>query len=200
MENSGPRVSAIYSYCSMAFFPAEEMPVDAAMTSRRGTALSKGRPVGRMKPSSRSAICATRFCTPMVIFFPHIGHLPPYFAVSEGLMHSPHFRCPSKWYFPCFQRMDMGRQVFKAFFDCVKPRKGAKQGKMGSPDMGRNINSIGAGLQHNFQQIPARKPQDGAPVGMDISNQLQPLCQYFCRFQAGKKQKVMYLSCPAAFL
>ena len=58
--------------------------MEAPITSGSGTRLSKGRPSGRMKPSSlsASASCSIRFRTPMVIFFPHTGHLPPYLAVS----------------------------------------------------------------------------------------------------------------------
>ena len=42
MVNSGPSPSSMDSYLAPTFFPAAEPPSEAAITSGRGTRLSKG--------------------------------------------------------------------------------------------------------------------------------------------------------------
>ena len=51
----------------------------------------------------------------------------------------------------CLQGTDMGRQVFEALFYGVEAGKSPEQGEMGRPDVGGHIDSLRAGLQHDFQ-------------------------------------------------
>ena len=59
---------------------------------------------------------------------------------------------------PRLQSMDMGSQISEAVLNPVKTGKSAEQGEVGRPDMRGHINRLRAGLQHNFQQVPAVQP------------------------------------------
>ena len=119
-----------------------------------------------------------------------------YQAETVQRPHAPvHGRIGRK---PCLQGMNMGCQIFKALFHGIKSRKSAKHGKMGRPDMGRHINSIRAGLQHDFQQIPAGNPQNGPPIGMNVPYQLQPPCHCPGRLQPRQNQQAVHLSHPVS--
>ncbi len=65
--------------------------------------------------------------------------------------------------------------------------------------MGRHINSPRTGFQHDFQQVPAGKSQNGPAVRVDISNQFQPPCQRVRRFQIRQEEKAVHLSHPVSF-
>ena len=97
---------------------------------------------------------------------------------------------------PRLQGMNMRRQILKAFFDGVKARKSSEEGEMGRPDMGRHINSLWAGFQHNLKQITAGNPKDRPSVGMNVADQIKPPCQGLRFLQSGQEQKAVYLSHP----
>ena len=48
MVNSGPRAASMASYLAPTFLPAAEPPSEAAITSGKGTRLSKGLASGRI--------------------------------------------------------------------------------------------------------------------------------------------------------
>ena len=54
---------------------------------------------------------------------------------------------------------------------------------MGRPDMGGDKDSVGAGLQGNFEQVAAVQPQNRPAVRVEVADQLQPFRQRFCRLQ-----------------
>ena len=71
--------------------------------------------------------------------------------------------------------MDVFGKIAETLFHRVKTGKGAEHRKVGRPDMGGDKNCLGAGLQRNFQKIPAVQPQNGPPIGMDVADAFQPV-------------------------
>ena len=99
-----------------------------------------------------------------------------------------------------FQRMDVGRQIPKAFLDGIKAGKSPEQRKMRRPDMGRNIYGFRTGFQHDFQQISAVQPQNRPAVRMNVSDQLQPSGKGFRLLKSGQQEQAVHLAHPFVFL
>ncbi len=95
---------------------------------------------------------------------------------------------------PGLQRMDMARQILKAFGDIVKPRISAEQGKMGRPDMGGDKYGLRAHVQGDLQQVPTVQPQNGPAVRVQVADGLQPAGQHFGVLQTGQKDQVVDLA------
>lgn len=66
--------------------------------------------------------------------------------------------------------------------------------------MGRNIDGIRACLQCYGQKVVTVQSKDGASVRMYVADGLQPPGKDFGRFQAGQKDKAVYLAHTAVFL
>ena len=90
--------------------------------------------------------------------------------------------------------MYIRRQLPKAVLYSVKSGKCPEHGKMRSPDMRWNKDSLRTNIQHNFQKIVTGKPQDRAAVRMNISNGFQLCRQSFCLLETWKNQKAVYFS------
>ena len=97
-------------------------------------------------------------------------------------------------------RMDIRRQVLKAFLHAVEPRKSPEQRKMGRPDVRRHKDRPWTDLQGDLQQVPAVQSQDRPAVGMDVPNGLQLLCQQIRLLQSREQDHVMHLPHFSIFL
>ena len=71
-----------------------------------------------------------------------------------------------------FQGVNVRGQVLKTFLDGVKAGKGAEQREMRRPDMSGDEHRFGAGVQGDFQQIPAVQTQNGTAVGVDVADEM----------------------------
>ncbi len=78
-----------------------------------------------------------------------------------------------------FHRVDIGGQVLEALFYGVEPGKSSEQGKMRRPDMSGDEYRLRAGLQRDFQKVPAVQSQNRASVGVNIADGLQPVGKVF---------------------
>lgn len=75
--------------------PVSWLSISGTGMRYRNPAASRGRRASFLSASS-STLCRT----PTVSGAPQAGHFPPVFNVSSGSRRTPHFRWPSKWYFP----------------------------------------------------------------------------------------------------
>ena len=66
--------------------------------------------------------------------------------------------------------------------------------------MRRHIHRLRAGIQHDFQQIPAVQSQNRPSVRMNIADQFQPPGKLFRFLQPGKQKKAVHLSYPIHLL
>lgn len=98
-----------------------------------------------------------------------------------------------------FHRVDVSGQVAKTFFHRVKAGKSPEHREMRRPDMGGDKYRLRAGIQRNFQQIPAVQPKDGTPIRMDIADGFQPVGEGLGILQRGQQNYIVNLAGPAAF-
>ena len=93
-----------------------------------------------------------------------------------------------------FQRMDIRREILKAFLNRIEPGKCPEQRKVGRPDMRGDEHGVRRGLEGDFQQIAAVQTENGTAVGMDIPDRFQTQGQLLRRLQAGEQDQVMHLA------
>jgi hypothetical protein len=70
---------------------------------------------------------------------------------------------------------------------------------MRRPDVRRNKESLGTGLQGDFEQYLAVKPENGPAVGMDIADCLEFFAQALRGIEIGKNDDVMDFAGLAVF-
>ena len=86
-------------------------------------------------------------------------------------------------------------KIPEAVLQPVKAGTGAKEGKMGGPDVGGHQLPLGGDLQQQLQQVPAVQLQDGPPVGVKVAAQgLQPGRQPAGLLQAGQEEQAVDLA------
>ena len=90
--------------------------------------------------------------------------------------------------------MNTRRQILKALFHCIEPRKRAKHRKMRRPDMSGNIYRRRAQLQRNLQKVMAVHSEDRPPVRMDVSDLLQFICDTLCILKPRENDHTVDLS------
>ena len=90
-----------------------------------------------------------------------------------------------------FERMDMRRQVSKAFFDGVKARIGSEQRKMWRPNMRRDKDCLRTDIKRDLKQVPARKAEDGPSVRMQVERELELPRQRLCRLERGQQDHIV---------
>ena len=73
-----------------------------------------------------------------------------------------------------FQGEDVWGQVAETFLHRIEAGFGAEHRKPGGPDVGGDEVAPGVVFEDNLQQVPAVQAQDGAAIGPDVADALQP--------------------------
>ena len=76
---------------------------------------------------------------------------------------------------PGFQGVNVGQACLKALLQGIEAAAAPQYRKPGGPDMGRDHQGLGVGLQHQLQHLPGIQAQDGAAVGGDVAQAAQAL-------------------------
>ena len=71
---------------------------------------------------------------------------------------------------PRFHGKDVGQQILEALFQAVESGAGSEHGEMGGPDMCRNEQHLGTGLEADVEQIPAVESEDGTAVRLQVAD------------------------------
>ena len=92
------------------------------------------------------------------------------------------------------QRKDVRRQVGEAFRYRVETGFRAEQREPRRPDVGGDQAAGGVGVEHDLEQVARIEAEDGATVGTDIADPLQPGLQPFHSIERRRKDHIMNLA------